>query len=126
MLALAAPLGCASAEREMLPVERVVTYSETANYEGKAAWYGQTQPDENPYAAKCRKYREDIEAYRGAYLASLGVGVVGVVVGLLSDDETVQEVAGAAAATSLVSQAGAATAINNTANEAREWGCDLP
>jgi hypothetical protein len=125
VVALATTVGCATSEREMIPVEQVVTYTESADYERPATWKGRMLGAKSPYAAKCRKYREDIESYRTAYLASLGVGAASVILGLLSDDDTVKDVAGAFAASSLVAQAGSASAIEMTADEAREWGCEL-
>jgi hypothetical protein len=118
------PLGCATTEPEMIPVERVVNYSETADYSPMATGvgYGPLLP---ATAAECREYRETLEKYEKVYLASVGVGVVSLVVGLLSDDDDVKDVAGVAAATSTLAQAGTSTAYQIVAQEARERGCDL-
>jgi hypothetical protein len=124
-LTVATSFGCASAEPEMIPVDRVVNYTERASYDRPATWNGRTLEAKSPYEAKCRKLRENIEVYQTAYLASLGVGAVGVVLGLLSGNDVVEGVAGAAAVASTVAQVGAWTGAEMTAEEAREWGCEL-
>ncbi len=116
--------GCATEKPEMIPVERVVNYSEAADY-SRAATRSRYGPLAQPSAAMCREYRERLETYETIYLASLGLGAASVIVGLLTDSETVREIAGVAAATSTLAQAGSSTAHEVTAREAQERGCGV-
>lgn len=120
-----ASTGCATTpEPEMIPVERVVIYSEKPDYRTAVpgAGFGSVI---RATAAECREYRETLEKYEKIYLASVGVGVVSLVVGLLSDDEEVQNIAGVAAAGSTLAQAGTSTAHRAVAREAQERGCNV-
>lgn len=121
----ASQAGCATVEEpEMIPVEQVVTYSEKADYRPVATGRGYG-PLAQSSAATCRKYREKFETYETFYLASVGLGAVSAIVGLITDNDTVREVAGAAAVGSTIAQAGIATGAEALVNEARERGCDL-
>ena len=119
--------GCASLTREepeMMPTERVVEYEEEADL-SPVVGYGAPVVGGDAHGRQCRELRERIEDYRTAYAVGAGLTGIGLIISLLSDDETVQDVAGAAAVSGTVAQASAATAVENTSDEARELGCDL-
>jgi hypothetical protein len=109
---------------EMLPVERVVDYSETARHEpvilATGAVYG--HPSQ---AITCHRYRQQIQTYNTATAVAAGVSTVGLLVGLISDSETVKEAAGVAAVGGTIAQATSSSAAHNVAQRAREAGCQV-
>ncbi len=119
--------GCASISREdpqMMPPERVVEYDEEADF-SPVVGHGAPRAAGGAHARQCRELRESIDSYRTAYAVGAGLTGIGLIVALLSDDETVQDIAGVAAVSGTMTQASAATAVENTADEARELGCDV-
>ncbi|MFP4596697.1 MAG: hypothetical protein ACLFVJ_00510 [Persicimonas sp.] len=119
--------GFASISRDdpqMMPAEQVVEYDEEADF-SPVVGHGAPVASGGAHARQCRELRERIEDYRTAYAVGAGLTGVGLIIGLLSDDETVQDIAGVAAVSGTVAQASSATAVENAGDEARELGCDL-
>ncbi len=120
--------GCATgeADREMIPVERVVSYKETADVGHGSVVLGSVAGAKNPFARKCRKYREHVQTERTVFGVAATVGLLGNILGLLSKDKTAQTIAGLAGVGASLTEAGAATAEEITTNNAEEKGCWIP
>lgn len=116
--------GCAGGDDkpEMMPIERVVDYSESVNHDpvivASAGAYRSPA-----MVATCRRYRERMQTYHTATAVSAGISTVGLIVGLLSDSDTVKEAAGVAAVAGTIGQATSSSAARNVAEKAREAGC---
>jgi hypothetical protein len=117
--------GCATGEpdREMIPVEQVLNYSEKADLNRRPPNSAETAANVGPFSKRCQKYREQMETVQTVYMVAAGVGFVSVVVGLLAEDKTVQTIAGLAGVGATLTEVGAATAGNIISNNTETQGC---
>lgn len=120
---LAGLSGCATEpEREMLSVDAIANYQETAEEERYEAGGG-ARVGPAPTPAKCHVYLDRIEAMQTTRAVAATVSGISALVGLLSGSDDVAQVAGLVAAGGTLVQAGAATEAQRVANEAIERGC---
>lgn len=128
LVAVLGPVACATSEanREMIPVERVTSYSEQARYDAAAVYPPGAYSPGDPFDPRCQKYRKRIRNLDTAYQVAAGVGLVATVIGMLTEDDTVRQVAGLANIGATLTEAGTATAADITSDQAAEKGCWIP